>query len=101
MPRAKNRKGHEQNEKFSVVERTFKSRAKITRLELGWSMNQAAAALSRTKKKLFGDDADPISRKQLEDLETIRNYGCFISLDHVKMFALTYKVSMAYLIGEE
>ena len=49
--------------KFSPITVTVKKNIRQLRLNAGYSMNEGA--------RLLG-----ISRKQLEDVETVRNYGC-------------------------
>jgi len=41
-----------------------------------------------------------VSRKQLEDIETIRNYGCHLDLELLAKLKVIYKCSMDDLIGE-
>ena len=41
-----------------------------------------------------------VSRKQLEDIETIRNYGCHLDLELLAKMKVIYKSSMDNLIGE-
>ena len=40
-----------------------------------------------------------ISRKQLEDIETIRNYGCHIDLEILAKMKVIYKASMDDMVG--
>lgn len=76
-----------QYSKFSPLTVTIKRNMRQMRLDAGHSMNVGA--------RLLG-----ISRKQLEDIETIRNYGCHIDLEILAKMAVTYKVPMESLIGE-
>ena len=41
-----------------------------------------------------------ISRKQLEDIETIRNYGCHLDLELLAKMKVIYKASLDDVIGE-
>ena len=41
-----------------------------------------------------------VSRKQLEDIETIRNYGCHLDLELLAKMKVIYKASLDDLIGE-
>ena len=41
-----------------------------------------------------------ISRKQLEDVETIRNYGCHLDLELLAKMKVIYKTSLDELIGD-
>lgn len=41
-----------------------------------------------------------VSRKQLEDIETIRNYGCHLDLELIAKLKVIYKCSLDDLIGE-
>jgi len=41
-----------------------------------------------------------VSRKQLEDIETARNYGCHLDLELLAKMKVIYKTSMDELIGD-
>ncbi len=41
-----------------------------------------------------------MSRKQLEDIETIRNYGCHLDLELLAKMKVIYKTSLDKLVGE-
>lgn len=41
-----------------------------------------------------------ISRNRLEDLETIRNYGCNIDLEILVQIAMLYNTSIGNLVGK-
>lgn len=77
----------EQYSKFSPITVTVKKNVRQLRLNAGYSMNEGA--------RLLG-----ISRKQLEDIETIRNYGCHLDLELLAKMKVIYKASMDRLIGE-
>lgn len=76
-----------QYSKFSPITVTVKKNVRQLRLNAGFSMNEGA--------RLLG-----ISRKQLEDIETIRNYGCHLDLELLAKMKVIYKASMDSLIGE-
>lgn len=76
-----------QYSKFSPITVTVKKNVRQLRLNAGYSMNEGA--------RLLG-----ISRKQLEDIETIRNYGCHLDLELLAKMKVIYKASMDGLIGE-
>lgn len=40
-----------------------------------------------------------VSRKQLEDIETLRNYGCHIDLELLAKIKVIYEVSLDELVG--
>ena len=41
-----------------------------------------------------------VSRKQLEDIETIRNYDCHLDLELLATMKAIYKTSLDKLVGE-
>lgn len=41
-----------------------------------------------------------VSRKQLEDIETTRNYGCHLDLEILAKVKVIYQVSLDDLLGE-
>lgn len=73
--------------KFSPITITVKKNVRQLRLNAGYSMNEGA--------RLLG-----ISRKQLEDIETIRNYGCHLDLELLAKMKVIYKASLDDVIGE-
>jgi len=78
---------HPQFTKFSPITVTVKKNMRQLRLNAGYSMNEGA--------RLLG-----ISRKQLEDIETIRNYGCHLDLELLAKMKVIYKTSLDELIGD-
>lgn len=76
-----------QYSKFSPVTIQVKKNFKQLRLDAGYSMNEGAAALG-------------ISRKSLEDLETLRNYGCHVDLELLGQYAKAYNVTAYALVGD-
>ena len=73
--------------KFSPITVAVKKNVRQLRLNAGYSMNEGA--------RLLG-----ISRKQLEDIETIRNYGCHLDLELLATMKAIYKTSLDKLAGE-
>ena len=73
--------------KFSQITVNTKKNIRQLRLNAGHSMNEGA--------RLLG-----ISRKQLEDIETIRNYGCHIDLEILAKASVIYQTSLDLIIGE-
>ena len=71
--------------KFSPVTIEVKERLREIRLEADLDMNQASAMLG-------------ISRKQLEDIEAIRNYGCHLDLEILCKMSVVYDVPVGELI---
>lgn len=76
-----------QYSKFSPITVAVKKNVRQLRLDAGYSMNEGARMLG-------------VSRKQLEDIETIRNYGCHLDLELLAKLKVIYKASMDDLIGE-
>lgn len=76
-----------QYSKFSPFMVAVKNNLRQLRIDAGNSMNKGA--------KLLG-----VSRKQLEDIETIRNYGCHIDLEILAKATIIYKVSLDRVIGD-
>lgn len=72
--------------KFSPATLEVKKRLRSARIALGYSMNKGAALLR-------------VSRKQLEDIETIRNYGCHLDLELLIIARHVYCVDFNTLIG--
>lgn len=73
--------------KFSPITVAVKKNVRQLRLDAGYSMNEGA--------RLLG-----VSRKQLEDIETIRNYGCHLDLELLAKMKVIYKTSLDELVGE-
>ncbi len=74
-----------QYSKFSPLTVAVKRNLRQLRIDAGYSMNEGA--------RLLG-----ISRKQLEDIETIRNYGCHIDLEVLAKMTLVYNVSLDKIV---
>lgn len=77
----------EQYTKFSPITVSVKQSIRALRLTAGYSMNEGA--------RLLG-----VSRKQLEDIETKRNYGCHIDLELLAKIKLIYNCSLDDIVGE-
>lgn len=75
------------NAKFSPIALDVKKNIRRLRLQAGYSMNEGARLLN-------------ISRKQLEDIETGRNYGCHIELELLAKIKAVYGASIDELIGD-
>ena len=73
--------------KFSPITVAVKKNIRQLRMDARYSMNEGA--------RLLG-----ISRKQLEDIETIRNYGCHLDLELMAKMAVIYKTSIDSMVGE-
>lgn len=73
--------------KFSPITVAVKRNIRQLRLNAGYSMNEGA--------RLLG-----VSRKQLEDIETIRNYGCHLDLELLAKMKVIYKTSMDEMTGD-
>ncbi len=73
--------------KFSQITVNTKRNLRQLRLNAGHSMNEGA--------RLLG-----ISRKQLEDIETVRNYGCHIDLEILAKASVIYQTSPDRILGE-
>tara|TARA_B110000858_G_scaffold157616_1_gene180456 strand:+ start:40775 stop:41188 length:414 start_codon:yes stop_codon:yes gene_type:complete len=73
--------------KFSPITVAVKRNVRQLRLNAGYSMYEGA--------RLLG-----VSRKQLEDIETIRNYGCHLDLELLAKMKVIYKTSLDVLVGE-
>lgn len=84
MRKAKKR---EQHTKFSPCTIAVKARLRELRLNAGYSMNKGAAKIGLT-------------RKMLEDLETVRNYGSHIELEILAKISIVYSVSVSELVGQ-
>ena len=73
--------------KFSPITLDVKKNIKRLRLHAGHSMNEGAKLLD-------------ITRKQLEDIETGRNYGCHIELELLAKVKAVYGASLDEMIGD-
>ena len=73
--------------KFSPITVETKKNIRDLRLNAGHSMNKGAALLL-------------VSRKQLEDIEAIRNYGCHIDLEVLARVASVYKEDISKIVGK-
>lgn len=73
--------------KFSPITVAVKNNIRQLRLNAGYSMNEGA--------RLLG-----ISRKQLEDIETVRNYGCHLDLELLAKMKVIYKTSLDEMVGD-
>ncbi|HAU24692.1 MAG TPA: hypothetical protein DCX09_08450 [Gammaproteobacteria bacterium] len=76
-----------QYSKFSPITVAVKKNIRQLRLNTGYSMNEGA--------RLLG-----VSRKQLEDIETIRNYGCHLDLELLAKMKVIYKTSLDELVSD-
>lgn len=72
--------------KFSPITVAVKRNVRQLRLNAGYSMNEGA--------RLLG-----VSRKQLEDIETIRNYGCHLDLELLAKMKVIYNAPLDQLVG--
>ena len=77
----------DQQLKFSPLTIKVKEQIRRLRLDAGYSMTEGSNLLG-------------VSRKQLEDIETTRDYGCHIELELLAKIKVIYKVSLDDLIGE-
>ena len=75
------------NAKFSPIALDVKKNIRNLRIQAGYSMNEGARLLN-------------ISRKQLEDIETGRNYGCHIELELLAKIKAVYGASIDAIIGD-
>jgi len=73
--------------KFSPITINVKRNIRRLRLYKGYSMNEGASLLG-------------VSRKQLEDIETVRNYGCHLDLELLAKIKVIYGISMDEIFGE-
>lgn len=73
--------------KFSPITINVKRSIRRLRINKGYSMNEGARLLD-------------VSRKQLEDIETVRNYGCHLDLELLAKVKVIYGVSLDELVGE-
>lgn len=77
----------DQQLKFSPLTIRIKEQVRRLRLDAGYSMTEGS--------KLLG-----VSRKQLEDIETTRDYGCHLEIELLAKVKVVYKVSLDQLLGE-
>ncbi|MDX1491027.1 MAG: helix-turn-helix transcriptional regulator [Pseudohongiellaceae bacterium] len=77
----------EQKQKFSPLTTGIKGRIRQLRLDAGYSMLKGASLLG-------------VSRKQLEDIETSRDYGCHIDVELLAKIKVVYNASIDDLLGE-
>lgn len=73
--------------KFSPITINVKRNIRRLRLQKGYSMNEGASLLG-------------VSRKQLEDIETVRNYGCHLDLELLAKIKVIYGISMDEIFGD-
>jgi transcriptional regulator with XRE-family HTH domain len=74
--------------KFSPFMVALKKRLRDQRLKHGLKMADAA--------KLLG-----LSNKQLEDVETSRNYGCHVEAELLQKARIVYRTSIEFLMGAD
>ena len=72
-------------DKFSKETQNAKFNIRLLRLQAGYSVNEGAKKLG-------------LSNKQLEDIESNRNYGCYLNLDTLVKIANLYDVSLDGLV---
>ena len=77
----------DQQTKFSPLTIRVKEHIRRLRLDAGHSMTVGSNLLG-------------VSRKQLEDIETTRDYGCHIELELLAKIKVIYKTSVDDLLGE-
>lgn len=77
----------DQQLKFSPLTLRVKEHIRRLRLDAGYSMTEGSNLLG-------------VSRKQLEDIETGRDYGCHLELELLAKIKVIYKVSIDDLLGE-
>ena len=77
----------DQQLKFSPL--TIRIKGQIRRLRLLAENSMAEGS------RLLG-----VSRKQLEDIETIRDYGCHLEIEVLAKVKVVYNVSIDSLVGE-
>lgn len=77
----------DQQDKFSPLTIRIKEQIRRLRLLAGHSMTQGSALLG-------------VSRKQLEDIETTRDYGCHLEIELLAKVKVVYKVSIDDLLGD-
>lgn len=77
----------DQQQKFSPLTIRIKEQVRRLRLLAGYSMAEGS--------RLLG-----VSRKQLEDIETTRDYGCHLEVELLAKIKVIYKVSLDDLAGD-
>lgn len=77
----------EEFSKFSPATLVVKANIRAVRKAAGHKMKPGAAILG-------------VSRKQLEDIETSRNYGCHIDLELLAKVCALYHITADELIGD-
>ncbi len=77
----------DQQQKFSPLTIRVKEHVRRLRLVAGYSMAEGS--------RLLG-----VSRKQLEDIETTRDYGCHLEIELLAKIKVIYNVSIDELLGE-
>ena len=78
---------HSQFTKFSPITVLVKRTIRKLRIDAGHSMNEGARLLD-------------VSRKQLEDIETIRNYGRHLDLELLAKIRVIYRTPLDEIVGE-
>ena len=76
-----------QGEKFSQETQLAKRNIRLLRILAGNSVSVGAKLLD-------------LSRKQMEDIETTRNYGCYLSLDLLVSVCEKYDATLEWLITD-
>lgn len=79
------RHGMKQGTRFTKETQACKLNIRLLRLKAGHTVREGAKKLK-------------ISLKQMEDVETTRNYGCYLNLDLLVQVAKIYEVSLDSLI---
>lgn len=74
-----------QGQKFSIETRLAKKNIRRLRLYADYSVNEGAALLG-------------ISRKQMEDVEATRNYGCHLTFDLLVKICNVYMIKLDTLL---
>lgn len=74
-------------EKFSPLTLAVKRGIRRERLRKGYNLEEGALLLG-------------VSRKQLEDIETERSYGCHLDLELISKAIVVYGCSFAELVGQ-
>jgi transcriptional regulator with XRE-family HTH domain len=77
----------DQQLKFSPLTIRVKEHIRRLRLDAGYSMTEGSNLLG-------------VSRKQLEDIETTRDYGCHLEIELLAKIKVVYSVSLDQLLGE-
>lgn len=77
----------DQQLKFSPLTIRIKEQVRRLRLLAGYSMGEGS--------RLLG-----VSRKQLEDIETTRDYGCHLEIELLAKVKVVYNVSIDTLVGD-